>query len=186
MRVFYTASYYGKEKFQKDYSLVLDTLKKQKIVLVGTEVGNYLNFLPSRISGKIKDKNKLHYEAVKYGIINSEAVVIESSFQDFQLGHEATLAILAKKHVLCLSTEEDFSEKIRNEYFHGAKYNKNNIDEIVTNFINTVQQEKLINRFNMFLSDKQIKFLQNSANQEKINMSEYLRKLIEEDMRIKA
>jgi hypothetical protein len=186
MRIFYTASYFGKDQFQNEYDLVLQCLRKQPIVIVGTEVGNYLNFLPSKISSKIKDPKKLHYEAIKYGILNSEAVIIETSFQDFQLGHEATLAILSKKHVLCLSTLEDYSEKIKNEYFHGAKYNKYNLDEIISDFIKLVQEEKLNNRFNMFLSDRQIKFLQKASGNEKLNMSEYIRKLIEEDMQIKA
>lgn len=186
MKIFYTASYYGKEQYQKDYDLVLNTLKKHNIELVGTEVGNYISTLPEKLRLNIKDKNILHYEAIKQGITGADAVIIEVSHQDFQIGHESTLAILSKKHVLCLSIHEDFSQKIRNEYFHGARYNKYNINEVIEEFINTVKQEKLNTRFNMFLSDRQIKYLQTISLTENLNMSEYIRKLIEDDLQVKG
>lgn len=183
MRIFFTAAFDGKAMYQEYYDLVVKTIKSFNNVIVSPEVGNYITFLPDKISSKIKDPNKLHYEAIKYGIIHSDATIIECSKECFRLGHETTLAIQSRKHVLCLSSNSDYSTKINNEYYHGAKYNKNNIHDIISNFLEIVAQDKLINRVNLFMSDRQVDYLQKASKNNNLNMSEYLRKLVEEDMR---
>jgi hypothetical protein len=182
MRIFFTAAFDGKPMYQEYYDLVVKTIKSFNNVIVSPEVGNYLSFIPNKISSKIKDENKLHYEAIKYGIIHSDATIIECSKECFRLGHETTLAIQSRKHVLCISTEADYSTKINNEYYHGAKYNKQNLHEIIENFLKIVEQDKLINRVNLFMSDRQVQYLQKSSKDHNLNVSEYIRKLVEEDM----
>jgi hypothetical protein len=151
--------------------------------VVGTEGGSYLSKLPAKIKNRIKDNNRLHYEAVRFGILHADAVIIEITNPDFQLGHEAALAIQAKKHVLCLSLEEDFSLKIRNEYFHGARYNRYSLQRILRNFFADITKEKLKNRYNMFLSDKQLEYVRDRARLEEVSTSEYIRQLIEDDIK---
>jgi hypothetical protein len=116
---------------------------------------------------------------VKRGIQTADAVIIEISSQDFQLGHEATLAIQSKKPVLCLSIHEDMSEKIKNKYFHGAKYSELNVNEIISEFVKKSSKRNLTERFNMFLSPAQSVFLDKQAKDRGINKSEYVRELIE-------
>ncbi len=168
-KVFYTASFYGKAKYQKNYDMVLKALKQNDIELVSTEEGTYKKF------------SKEHYQAIKKGILWAEGVVIEISNEDFQLGHEATLAIQNKKHVLCLSVHEDFSKKIKNRYFHGAKYNQFNIEELVEEFLKFVAGEKLDKRFNLFLSESQLEYIEKVATESGVNKSEYIRGLIDRD-----
>jgi predicted DNA binding CopG/RHH family protein len=181
MEIFYTASFYGKEMYQKYYNLVLKTLEGSGVTVVSPEKGNYLEILTKKELSKLKEPRRRHYEAIKKGILYSDAVVIEISKEDFQLGHEATLAIQNKKHVLCLSVNEDFSLKVKNKYFHGAKYNEANIEEIVSEFLQKVKGERLEHRFNMFLSDSQLVYLEEMADKEGINKSEYLRNLLDKD-----
>lgn len=181
MKIFYTASYSGKQKYQGFYNLVLRAIESTHVDLISPEKGNYLGVLSPQERLKLKGKKKIHYEAIRRCILLSDAVIIEISNEDFQLGHEATLTILNKKHVLCLSVHEDFGEKIRNRYFHGAKYNEYNIEELVENFITFVQTDKLSERFNCFLSPGQIHYLEKKSKENKINKSEYLRRLIDED-----
>ena len=111
-----------------------------------------------------------------------DATVIEVSREDFQLGHEATLAIQAKKHVLCLSVNEDYSKKIKNPYFHGARYNRYNIDEVIGRFISKVDREGLSERFNFFLSPSQLTYISEQARLEGRTTGDYLRGLIVNDM----
>lgn len=184
MTVFFTASYYGKQRLQEYYDLISETLSTFPISVIGTESGNYLSKLPAKIKNRIKDRNRLHYEAIRYGISHADAVVIEISNPDFQLGHEASLALQAKKHVLCLSIEEDLSLKIRNEYFHGARYNKFSLQRILRNFFADIAKEKLKNRYNMFLSDKQLAYVRERSQLEEVSTSEYIRQLIEDDMKV--
>ena len=183
MKIFYTTSFYGKDKYQKNYDLVLKTLDETGVEVLSPEKGNYLGLLNKKLTDKLKDPKKIHYEAIRKGIASSQAVVIEISNEDFQLGHEATLAIQGRKHVLCLSINEDFSKKIINPYFHGAKYNLYNVEEVVQDFIKMVRQESLGERFNMFLSSKQIEFLDKAAKDRSLNKSEYIRMLIDNDRR---
>lgn len=183
MKIFYTASFYGKEKYQKDYDLVLKAIENTGVEVLSPEKVNYLSILNVKRLKQLKDKQEIHYEAIRKGIQWAQGVIIEISNEDFQLGHEATLAIQSKKHVLCLSIHEDFSKKIINPYFHGLKYNQYNIEEAVGDFVKLVKEESLNQRFNLFLSEKQLNHLETAANKNKLNKSEYLRLLIDNDRR---
>jgi hypothetical protein len=181
MKLFYTASFYGKAKYQEYYDLVLKSIKQTGVELLSPEVGNYLSVLKLEDYAKIKSKKKLHYEAIRRGIVWAQAVVIEASHEDFQLGHEATLAIQGKKPVLCLSIHEDFSKKISNPYFFGAKYNEYNIEELLGEFVKRHEKETLNQRFNLFLSSRQLKNLEEASKKMGMNNSEYLRTLIDKN-----
>lgn len=181
MKIFYTASFYGKEKYQKEYDMVLSAIRQNNVELLSPETGNYLNVLNAKRLEKLKDRQKIHYEAIRKGIGWAQAVIIEISNEDFQLGHEATLAIQSKKHVLALSIHENFSRKIMNPYFHGLKYNQYNIEEGIEEFIKMAREENLDQRFNLFLSQNQINYLQKAADKNDLNKSEYIRLLIDND-----
>ncbi|MCA9392345.1 hypothetical protein KC614_04040 [candidate division WWE3 bacterium] len=182
MNVFYTASFTGKNKYQKYYDMVLRAIQSTGVDVVSPELGNYLDLLSESFKKRFTSNNqKLHYEAIRQGITRADAVVIEISNEDFQLGHEATLAIQNKKYVLCLSIHEDFSQKIKNPYFIGAKYNEFDVEGIVANFIKLSSGEKYSTRFNLLLKPSQLKYLEKAAVKEGVNVSEYVRLLIELD-----
>jgi hypothetical protein len=179
MKIFYTASFYGKKKYQKYYDLVLGAIRRTKAKLISTEEGSYTKLLTDSEKRRLGSIRAIHYEAVKKGIQTADAVIIEISSQDFQLGHEATLAIQSKKPVLCLSMHEDMSEKIRNKYFHGAKYSELNVGEIISEFVKKSSKRNLTERFNMFLSPAQVASIDKKAKEKRISRSEYVRELIE-------
>ncbi|MDD3647045.1 MAG: hypothetical protein PHS44_00895 [Candidatus Dojkabacteria bacterium] len=183
LKIFFTASYYGKEKFQRYYDLVLRKIEEGEVEVIGTEKGNYLELVNASKKKQLGYRNLIHYEAIRRGILWSDAVIIEMSKEDFQLGHEATLAIQSKKHVLCLSVNEDFSKKIKNKFFHGSKYNEYNVGEVIRNFLTEVRGKQYSERFNCFLSKKQLEYLKGAGEKKKMNKSEYLRNLIEIDMK---
>lgn len=179
MKIFYTASYSGKARYQHFYDLVLETIQNQQVDLISPELGNYQTLLTATDHRLFPTDKLLHYQAIKRGIAWADAVIIEISEEDFQLGHEATLAVQNKKHVLCLSLHEDFSQKINNRYFHGAKYSELNIDDIVTDFINGLKKHIYNQRFNCFLSLKQLNYLDLTSSKLGLTKSEYIRKLID-------
>ena len=181
MKIFYTASFYGKDKYQKNYDLVLTAIKKTGVQITSPEKGNYKRMIPERVRVRLDDANLTHYEAIRRGILAADAVIIEVSFQDIQIGYEAGLAVANKKPVLCLSIYEDFSQKINNRYFFGANYSDLNIEEIVGEFIDRVKKKRLEERFNMFLSTSQGQYLEKRAREEGMTKSEYLRELIDRD-----
>lgn len=186
MKVFWTASYHGKAIYQKYYDLVGRTIDAQPgVEVIATEKGNYQNILPPTIKTQLKAQPlKLHYEAIRRGILWADAVIIEISHESFQLGHEATLAIQSKKHVLCLSVNEDYSEKIDNRYFHASKYNKMTIEEIVETFLALARKDLLSRRFNLFLTSGQEQFLKAKGQESGLGASDYLRSLIDHEKKL--
>ncbi|MCA9376312.1 hypothetical protein KC685_00120 [Candidatus Dojkabacteria bacterium] len=182
IKIFYTASFYGKAQYQKEYDMVRESILKTGVDMISPELGGYTQVLSKRERDRLRDKNSIHYASIKRGIMMCDATVIEVSREDFQLGHEATLAIQAKKHVLCLSVNEDYSKKIKNPYFHGARYNRYNIDEVIGRFISKVDREGLSERFNFFLSPSQLTYISEQARLEGRTTADYLRGLIENDM----
>ena len=169
MKIFFTASFKHKATYQKNYDLVLHALQSQKTDLRSPELD------PSFSSPTSPN----HYQSIKLGIAWADAVVFEISHAGFQLGHEATLAIQNKKHVLCLSIFEDYSKRINNRYFHGAKYSELNVEEIIAGFINSLRHHQFDQRFNCFLSTNQLKTLDLNATKLGLTKSDYIRQLID-------
>lgn len=185
MTIFYTASYYGKKEYQRQYDYILEVLNKTKEKIISTEGGNYLSVLSKEEQEELRHPKLIHYEAIRKGILQSDVVIIEISEEDFQLGHEASLAIQNKRPVLCLSVNEDFSIKINNPYFFARKYNHYNVEDIITEFIHSTSNRLLSERFNLFMSPSQLDYLDKAARAENIGKSEYLRELLEKDRFVK-
>ncbi len=181
MKVFYTCSVHGKNDYQNYYDLVLKTIEAHCDDIISPELGNYIKVLPEREKAKLKDLHRIHYQAIRKGIEMSDIVIMEISKTGFQLGHEASLAIQNKKPVLCLSIYEDMSLKIDSPYFFGAKYNSDNIDEIISEFVRRFSKNVLNNRFNMFLSSSQLMYINEKAKSKKLSNSAYIRWLIDKD-----
>lgn len=182
MKLFWTASYRGKSQYQKSYDLVSRAIDSQPgLEVISPEKGNYLALVPPTIRQKLSAHPQLlHYDAIRRGIVWADAVIIEISQEDFQLGHEATLALQAKKHVLCLSLHEDFSGKIDHRYFHGARYNRATIEEQIESFLRLAQKDLLSHRFNLFLTSSQEHFLKTRGEATGEGASGYLRNLIDQ------
>jgi len=161
--------------------MVLGAIEATGAHVISPEKGNYLETLTSVVKSKLKDEKELHYEAIRKGILLADGVIIEASHEDFQLGTEAAFAVDNKKHILCLSINENFSEKMKKRYFKGAKYNEFNVEEIVDNFVQMVAQNHYSERFNCFLSPSQIHYLKRKSKANNMNSSEYIRKLIDDD-----
>ena len=183
MTVFYTASYFGKEKYQANYDLIREAIESFNVTLISPEKGNYLEVLSEEKRRELGDHNFIHYEAIRQGIHKADCVIIEISQEDFQLGHEATLAIMDKKPVLCLSVHEDFSRKINNDYFSGAKYTADSVRGTIQDFFARVRELSRSKRFNMFLYPSQLEYLAKAAGKQGMNNSEYIRHLINTDRR---
>jgi hypothetical protein len=183
MKVFYTAAFSGKEKYQKYYDSVLQAIEATGVEVISPEKGNYKDILTKSEQNRLTKERQVHYEAIRKGILWADVVIIENSQESFQLGMEAAFAMLSKKPVLCVSIIEDFSEKIVNPYFSAAKYNEYNIDEIIADFIHRHNKGHLSERFNLFLSPRQVAYLEKVTKNKGINKSEYLRDLIEKDQK---
>jgi hypothetical protein len=179
MNIFFTAAYHGKEQYQYAYDAIFNALKASTARIISPEDGSYFNLITQDDHLKNETPKHIHYEAIRRGITWADAVVFEISHESFQIGHEMTLAIQAKKHVLCLSLHENFERKIFSPYFHGARYTIEAVPQLVTDFLAICQKEQHPNRFNFFLSNSQLRFIEKKAKSLNVSASEYLRELID-------
>lgn len=181
LKIFWTAAYHGKPQYQKYYDLLGRIIDSQPDVeVIATEKGNYQSLVPITLRPKLSPE-RLHYEAIRRGILWADAVIIEISHESFQLGHEASLAMQAKKHVLCLSTHEDYSSKLDNRYFHASRYNKITIEEQIESFLKLARRDLLSRRFNLFLTSSQLQFVKKMGAESGEGASSYIRSLIEKE-----
>lgn len=179
-KVFYTVPYSGKEKYQKEYDQISDILNNLDIDLYGTEIGNYKDILTKSEIAESKTDRDLHYKAIRKGINWADLIILEISHESFQVGHEATLALMDKKHVLGLSRQKDWAERIKHPYFVGKKYSKYNLKEIITEFIEKHSNEPLTERMNLFISKSTKNKLDRISKETGENMSEIVRRLIQD------
>lgn len=181
MKVFFTCSYDGKNKYQESYDLVLKAIQKfSDIDIISPEIGDYTQVLDRREIARLKDKEKIHYAAIKKGIELSDVVIIDVTEEGFQLGHEATLAMLSKKPVLVLSRFKNYAKLITNPYLYGAKYDRFTIEGVVNEFLTKHLNPMLNQRFNLFLSQRQMEMLDQKAKSSGFTKSELIRRYIEE------
>ncbi len=183
MNIFFSASYRGREQYKTQLDLIHDTIAEFKSVNLISPAwkDNYEPLLRATKISRATQSRFAEYQAIRKGIRISEAVIFEVSHESFQVGHEVSFALAEKKPVLCLSLHEDFSQRIQNEYFFGAKYTPETIHGIIQDFLARVRELSLSKRFNLFLYPHQLEYVKEQGEKMGMNMSEYIRYLINLD-----
>jgi hypothetical protein len=177
MKVFFTASLSEREKYKKYYDTVVKTVQKNDEI-ISLEVQEYSHLIPKDIIKSIP-KNELHYTWLKKGIKKSNCVIIDASRDSFRLGHEATLALLYNKPVLCLSDKKDYSYVIINPKFYAAVYkDEKEVASIVGNFLQLVKRKHMGLRKNIYITSEYANFLNWYSKSNSKNDSEVIRELI--------
>lgn len=189
MKVFYTSAFKGRSMYKNYVNQVFEVIKSfEDIELTSTQDRSYLAREPEAKQVDdlkfLEDRYKyVHYNSVKRAIFEADAVIIDATSRSFRLGHEATLAVQQGKPTLVLSQHKDYSNLIDHPHFFGAKYHRLTLKEIVRKFLKHAQRTTLKHRFNMFTSDDQKEFIEKKSVELGINKSEFVRSLIEEEMR---
>jgi len=183
MEVFFTASKSYKNEYQHVYDAILKAIKKHGDSIISLEVQNYDYLIDKKIL-KSLPQNQVHYTWLRKGINRANCVILEISRDSFRLGHEATLALLYNKPVLCLSNKTDYSDAIIDPKFYAKKYSKvEEIDGIVKNFLEDVENKHLAIRKNIYITPEYTNFLEWYGKKFKKNSSVIIRQLIEDLMK---
>jgi len=184
MKIFLTVSRTGIKKYLKDYQKVLDELKRNKVQVFATFVKEYAEQLKTfrKYARSKKQKQFANDIAIRRAIINSDAVVIEASYPSFRLGFETFYSLTMQKPVLVLSKNRNYAGLIDQPHFFGAKYTDFTLTDEIDKFLKHVKHYKLRGRFNLFISEMHREHLEKSAKHFGVSMSDYIRKLIEEDV----
>lgn len=186
MKIFFTFSSKGLKEFEQEYKNILNELKSENIVVVDTYNKNYLEEKPylQKIENLNLSENTYRYahdSAIRKAIIQCDAVIIEASCPSFRVGFEAFFSLSQQKPVLVLSKFNNYGRLIDQPHFFGAKYTDVSLSDEISKFIKQVNEFKLRNRFNLFISDNQKDYLEKEAKRNGISMSDYVRNLIDHD-----
>jgi ribokinase len=169
MKIFFIAPYSGKQKYQSDYDRIIQLIESTGAEVISAEKSREYQdcFSPDNIK-KYGGRERVHYEFIRQGVLNADAIVVEASIDDFRVGHETTLALLYKKPVLCLSKNLDYGKYIQHDYFTGKLYSGENFKTIVLKFLQKVSGRiKAYRNIGYRVNEKGLA-IQKTANQKQI------------------
>lgn len=179
MKVFYTNSPSVRDKFGEFYQESLKTLKKNKVDILSLEVMKYEDLLEKRIMDVLTPE-EVHYLFIKTGIDKSNAVIVDTTCESFQLGHEATIALLYNKPVLCLSKRGHTTVRIFDPRLKFATYEtKVDVKREIETFLNEVKNKYLSVRLHVNLSPEHKNFLDWYSGKKGKNISQLIRDSID-------
>ena len=188
MKIFYTSAFRGNPQYKDYVNQAHEVISRFKDVeLISTEDKSYLHEHPelkstSNLKHETESHRFIHYNSIKRGIFEADAVIIDATSSSFRLGHEATMSAQQGKPTLVLSQHKDYSNLIDYPNFFGAQYRRLTLEEIIQKFLKHAQRTVLKHRFNMFISENQKEFIEMQASKQGANRSQYLRSLVEADM----
>lgn len=127
MKIFFTASYYGKKTHQEVYDVVVNNIKNHGGEVLSLETQSYEDLVPKELRNRLS-KDKIHYIYTKKAIELCDAAIIEISINSFKLGHESTLLLSKNKDVLLLKDSPIYNLDLT--YPNCLPFQYNSIDQI--------------------------------------------------------
>lgn len=142
MTIFFTTPYKGRPRYQEFINEIIKLVESHGVSIVSPEKEEqYQQAFTKEKLAEYGDRNRAHYEFIRHGIAGADAVVFEASYEDFRVGHEATLSLMYGKPVLVLSQLIDYGQYIYHEKFIGKKYSdKKELKKIIGDFLAAVKQ----------------------------------------------
>lgn len=141
MKIFFTTPFNGKRLYQEFIDEIIKVIEETGAIVISPEKSDQYNraFAPGKLE-EYGTKNKAHYEFIRQGIASADAVIFESTYEDFRVGHETTLGLMYGKPVLVLSQKEDYSQYISHERLFGKIYkSKEDLKNDILGFLKFVE-----------------------------------------------
>jgi hypothetical protein len=176
MNVYFTASIVGKKKYLDHYEEIIRVLKKNGHSVTSDHIihasENLINLQSER------NREQFHKKLRKW-IMDSQCMVVETSFPSISVGFEISLALNLNKPVLVLYTNEapTLLSGYNDEKMICQQYNIQNVANIIEDFLNYVKGTSE-HRFTFFITTEMNQFLEEISKKKKVPKSVYLRHLI--------
>ncbi len=136
VRVFFTTPVAGKPQHQSYIDEIMSILHKSDVAIISTEDNLRCQDAFQQYQSEGLKSARTHYAFVTRGIAEADIVIIEASHEDFQVGHEVTLALLYGKPTLVLSQQHNYAHYIPHELLLGVIYqNKRELRAAVKDFL---------------------------------------------------
>ena len=182
MKIYFGASIAGKEYFEKNYLAIISELEA-----LGHEVfcDYFLKASVKSINNQTEEESINAQLGFLKGKLNSDILVFEVSFRSFGIGQEIANAFRLGKPVLALYLKNNKPHILRNEAGDSllvVEYNLSNLKQILKE---NLQYFKIgeNRRFTLLLPAHQTNYLDEVLRKTGISRSEYIRKLIDSDIK---
>lgn len=181
MKIYFTASARGKSRLGDAYQIIFDTLKDSEYELVDDLI---LHIDADNLYlGNRKDQIQLYEQAIEH-IKTSNIVILEISVHSLSMGYVLNRSLEEGKPVISLyqhGYKPYFALGIENDKLQVVEYSKTNIKNVLKIAINYAKEQQDV-RFTMLLSPKLVKLLEDKSSKKQLSKSEYIRRLIKEDI----
>ncbi len=165
MKIYYTSSTAEYNKHKKNYNHIRDFLIQNKHILTRDWIPHTEKDIETGQTD-LKPKIKDIYKACIKAIGEAELVIIEDTVSNFSTGHQITVALQQRKPTLVLwqgkkhrQFNQTFIHGIESHILEIAEYTDNNLEEILTHFINKYQGLRVRNRFHLVLNEVERQYL---------------------------
>ncbi len=181
MKIYFTASSRGTEKFNKYYKNIYDLISNQGHF----HTSDYSKESdPSEIYQSDDEAHAELYKRAVNQLKKADIVILEVSKHSLTMGYLLELGLNLGKPVIALHQtgyKPAFAAGIADDKLQVVEYNEGNLNDLLIDAIDYASSQQ-DTRFNFFVSPKHINFLDWIAQNKKIPRSVYLRRLIEKEM----
>lgn len=181
MKIYFSGSVQGKKKFLEYYLKIIEALQE-----MGHEV--IYQYLLKANEDKIKQQSieaqvEVHQQLAEWKK-QADIIVAELSYRSFAQGQEIAHAFRIGKPVLGLHVDGHKPHLILSDAGDRlllSQYTLVNLKQVIAEGINYLNPDEQ-KRFTLLLPSHLVDYLDRVARDTKYNRSEYLRKILEEDM----
>lgn len=185
MKIFLTASTYGKQELEKSCHKIVELTKKNGHTIEADHISLLSN---EKINSWTPDEELTFFSGLIEKAKNCDAVFAETSYPSTSVGYLLALVAEAGKPVVCfysgLQKPHLFNSlEEMNDKFTVAEYkNIDDLEKLVPDMLDFIQEGQ-DTRFNFFVTPTHINYLNWVAKTRRIPRSVFLRKLIEREMK---
>lgn len=184
MKIYFSAAIAQKDEYGVFYKRIVKHLEKDNhLVYQDTTVVSM-----DEAVNKSDEQRANYYRQVIRWISRCDVVVLEVSFPStLHIGHEISLALQKNKPVIALyyhGNEPSFFLGLQDDKVFWSDYSNFDLEQILEEGL-LYARSQLETRFNLYLSPKHMQHLTKVTQTYKMPRSAYIRKLIDEDMKLK-
>lgn len=180
MKIYFTGSIAAKNKYLPLYEKIISYLQSKKHDVIADHI---MKASEESVRLASREERLAFHNQIEKWIKSCDFMIAETSFPSISVGYEISFALRMGKPVLILYSEGDPPSLLAyhvDEKVHCEKYNVNNLQNIIGDFMQFVEG-KNDTRFTFFLSSDLNHYLEIEARKKRLPKSVYLRDLILRD-----
>lgn len=184
MKVFFNASIAGKNKYSKDYGIIIKAIKKLGHIVYSNHI---MKNECDRKDLKLKKDYRKYSKLIKDLLSKSDLVVAEVSFPSIMVGFILHLALQQRKQVIVLYQNNphrilvgDASKLLTLKKYNPKQHHR--LMSILKDFFNKNKEDSLNIRFNLMIDKTLNAMIDRKSKAASISKANYIRNLIEEEI----